>query len=233
LLFQPEGGVVWASRSLDAFRELAQSFGVEDRTNVRVTRMASDGDGVVAATDGETYRAEVAVIAVGGWAKGLLSPLGLDVPIGVTREQVAFYPLAGESPVLPFLWHSGHAGSSFDVYGLPDGPRTVKVGHHQAGPPVEPGTPGEPDPERTATISRFVDEHLPCVIPHALNSETCLYATTADDDFIIDRVGRIVLAVGLGGHGFKFAPAVGDLVAGLVEGRELPPYASRFALDRF
>ena len=59
---------------------------------------------------------------------------------------------------------------------------------------------------------------------------TCLYTLTADHDFLVDRVGPLTVAAGFSGHGFKFAPAIGELVADLVLGRRGTP--ERFALGR-
>jgi sarcosine oxidase len=233
LLFQLEGGVIWAGRSLDAFYTMAIANGAEVSAGTQVTSVAPDGEGVAVVTDAGTYNADVAVIAAGGWAPGLLSSMDVSIPIVVTMEQVAFYPLRGNAQIPPFIWHTDKSAASFDPYGLPDSEGIVKVGHHQAGPAVEPGIQGEPEANRTETISRFVKEHMPCLKPVPVNSETCLYATTADDDFIIDRIGQVILAIGFGGHGFKFAPAVGDLVADLVGSRSLPSHATGFALARF
>ena len=151
----------------------------------------------------------------------------------MTREQVAFFALRNETVLPPFLWHSADTTSSFDVYGLPDSSGVVKIGHHQAGPSVQPGGYADPDPVRTTAISSFVTAHLPSLMPQPQGAKTCLYATTPDDDFIIDRVGHIILAIGFGGHGFKFAPAVGDLVADLIDSHRVPEYGAKFALPRF
>jgi len=81
-------------------------------------------------------------------------------------------------------------------------------------------------------VSDFVKANLPGALPEPVSAETCLYASTPDDDFVLDRVGPVVLGVGFGGHGFKFAPAVGSMLADLAEGRPVEP-AARFAVGRF
>jgi glycine/D-amino acid oxidase-like deaminating enzyme len=50
-----------------------------------------------------------------------------------------------------------------------------------------------------------------------LRSTVCLYASSATDDFVFDRTGPIVVGLGFGGHGFKFAPAIGERLADLVD----------------
>lgn len=53
------------------------------------------------------------------------------------------------------------------------------------------------------------------------------WTMTPDGDFIVDRVGRIVMACGCSGHAFKFGPALGPLVADIVEGKPAHPLLSR------
>ncbi|MCW2799330.1 MAG: FAD-dependent oxidoreductase, partial [Aeromicrobium sp.] len=59
---------------------------------------------------------------------------------------------------------------------------------------------------------------LPGVDPSTLEATTCLYGALAEDDFIIDRAGPVTVAAGFSGHGFKFVPLVGRMVADLVAG---------------
>jgi sarcosine oxidase len=63
-------------------------------------------------------------------------------------------------------------------------------------------------------------------------AERCVYDNSADSDFIVDRVGSFVVGCGTSGHGFKFGPALGELLADLVEGVEIPLVRDRFGLER-
>ena len=62
--------------------------------------------------------------------------------------------------------------------------------------------------------------------------DTCLYDNTRDEDFIVDRVGNVVIAAGTSGHGFKFGPVLGELLAALADGCEPPIDITRFRRDR-
>ena len=58
---------------------------------------------------------------------------------------------------------------------------------------------------------------------------TCLYTWTANEDFILDRgSGPFVVASPCSGHGAKFAPLLGEIIADLAAGK--PPPDPRFTL---
>ncbi|MDJ0439737.1 FAD-dependent oxidoreductase [Rhodococcus qingshengii] len=67
----------------------------------------------------------------------------------------------------------------------------------------------------------------PASIPPVSSRFTCLYTSTPDSNFVIDRVGAVTVAAGFSGHGFKFGPALGELVADLVDGTTLAPEVFR------
>ncbi|HJT38444.1 MAG TPA: hypothetical protein VJ818_08470, partial [Actinomycetota bacterium] len=69
--------------------------------------------------------------------------------------------------------------------------------------------------------------------PEPIASETCLYTTTPDEGFVLGARGPIVIASACSGHGFKFAPIVGDIVADIVDGTESSVPLDPFSLDRF
>lgn len=231
VLYQPDAGVLAARECIEAFDRLAKDNGAQILHHRRVLSLIKEDDHVGVETDEGAIRAETVVVCAGGWAASLLRPLGIDIPIRVTREHVAYYPALDPPPLHPFLWHTPDAP---EFYGLPRRPdeTTTKVGHHLAGDEVVAGSRGEPDHSRIDTITSFVREFIPGLKPSPVLSETCLYATTPDDDFVLDRDGPIVVGVGLGGHGFKFAPRIAAMLADLVDGKSIP-FASRFALARF
>ena len=87
-----------------------------------------------------------------------------------------------------------------------------------------------PDPAGIARLRQYAARWLPGVDPTTASATTCLYTTTPDHNFVVDRRGPITVAAGFSGHGFKFAPAIGELVAGLVNGPADTP--DLFALGR-
>jgi sarcosine oxidase len=249
-IHQPDAGVLLAEACRRGARHLAVTAGAEIRPFTHVTCIEMEADGVAAHSERESWRAERLIVGSAAWTEHLLSPLGLGVPLIVTREHVAYFRRRNADDVIPFMWHSGPtatgvglpAGSRADSeqegtrmrerYGLPNArPDEIKIGDHGTGPVTDARDEGYVEEWRVAALSRFVQERLPAVDPSPVRAETCLYASTPDDDFVVDRIGPIVLAVGFGGHGFKFAPLVGKMVAELVmTGAASHP---RFRLERF
>ena len=88
------------------------------------------------------------------------------------------------------------------------------------------------DPALVDTLVGAARPPAPGLDPSPVATERCLYDNTADGDFILDRVGRIVVGCGTSGHGFKFAPLLGDLLADLAMGLPPPIDLHRFSLGR-
>ena len=99
----------------------------------------------------------------------------------------------------------GHA-----MYALHDPVHGLKAGAHHAGRVADPDRDERADPAaRRARSPRGSRERLPDVDPEPVGAETCLYTTTDDERFVLERRGRVVIGSACSGHGFKFAPAVG------------------------
>jgi sarcosine oxidase len=77
-----------------------------------------------------------------------------------------------------------------------------------------------------------VADRLPGLDPAGFAAETCLYTMTADEDFVLDREGRLVVAAGCSGHAFKFGPLLGDMLADLAVGNGTDSIHQRFSLSR-
>ena len=114
------------------------------------------------------------------------------------------------------------------IYGLPvpdggarDG--TYKVSHHTPGTDLDgydpTGTaPQDDDPRLLALLTDAVRRLLPSLDPDPVQTERCVYDNSADTDFVLARTGRIVVGCGTSGHGFKFGPLLGELLADLADG---------------
>ena len=175
-----------------------------------------DGVGVRVRTEAGEHSAPLVVVAAGAWVGALI---GLS-SVRVTREQ--YVHLRPRDPAL--VWPSFiHYRDPVPAYGLETPGEGVKLGAHHSGDVViDPDQPWEANPEARTRLLDYAREWIPGVEPVAVSSATCLYTSTPNEDFVIDRVGPVVICSPCSGHGFKFAPIVGELVAGLADGSPAP-----------
>jgi sarcosine oxidase len=228
VLLETASCVISAEAALQAL-----AAGVPDiRTGTAVTGLADDGREVTVRTASGPITASAAVVCAGPWTGGLLAAAGIAVPSAPTMEQVGYVaPLAEPAPAMPiFICHGGD-----ESYGLPvPGSPLYKIGFHRSGPATDPDRQEQqPDRHLTAELSRLAGRYLPGFRPEPARSERCVYDNTPDNDFIVDRVGRVVVGSGTSGHGFKFGPLLGEWLADLATGRDPGPAVRRFALRRF
>lgn len=192
-VYVPDAGVVFADRARHAF---LQGAGVEVETDRRIE-----------STD--ELDADVVVVTAGSWIRDFVP----DVPVTVTRETVAYFKREGPPPPSIVDLNAGTGGHG--MYSLHDPVHGLKAGAHHAGAEADPGTEASPDPVIVERIAAWVRDRFPEVDPEPVEAQTCLYTTTADESFILERRGRMVIGSACSGHGFKFAPAVGRRLADL------------------
>jgi sarcosine oxidase len=218
-MFHPQGGIALADKALRAFISSARSSGAEVREGSRVAEVALDGERAVLSTDSETFSASVAVVTAGAWARELLRPVGIELPVVPTRETVAYFPMSDELSVPTIVdWQEMNAGQSWGdtaFYSLPSPGLGVKAAQHHAGPVTDPDDPGEVSEESVALISKWVAERYPTADPEPVGAETCIYTNTNDERFLFERHGPIVVGSACSGHGFKFGPLTGRRLAEL------------------
>jgi sarcosine oxidase len=250
VVFHPQAGTMDAAGSVEAFLALALGSGAQVRFETTATAVIPHGDAVtVALSDGTGVRARAAVVAAGGWVADLLGGLVPLPQIAVTQQQVFHFPRVDPaSAPWPSVIHEGRGKAVYHLAGGRDGGTgdDRKIGEHSGGAPgsegVAAGGRGHPveaatrdgvvDPESRDRVIEYVTQWLPGLVPSPSSETTCLYTETPSEDFLIDRVGPIVVCSPCSGHGAKFAPLIGELTADLVTGtstgRALP---DRFRLD--
>jgi sarcosine oxidase len=235
MLFQPGSGVCLAGRAVAALQRLATRGGVSLRAETPVLSIEPAGDRVVLATPAGEIRARVVVIAAGPWAEGLLAGVVTPVPrLTVTLQQVRYFAPRGAGGAWPTLIEWLDGSLIWYVVPMEGGAPGVKVAVHAPGRAVDPrdGPFGEIDPALEDEAASYVRARLPGLEPAALGPETCLYTMTADEDFVLDHQGPVVVAAGCSGHAFKFAPLLGEVLAGLALGAEPAISLARFSLRR-
>jgi sarcosine oxidase len=221
VVFQPDGGYTRADRAHAALLASAAMSGATVAEGEPVERIEIEADGVVLVTGARRLTAGAVVVAAGAWARGLLAPLGIDLPVAVTRETVAYYELTnGSAPdTLPSLIEYPSATSPLPegqaYYALAAPGVGLKAGVHHSGAAADPDAPATPDAGVVDATSAWVSRRYPGIVPVPVHTETCLYTNTPDEGFVVEAHGRVVVASACSGHGFKFAPAHGARAAAL------------------
>ncbi|MEO5952241.1 MAG: FAD-dependent oxidoreductase [Chloroflexia bacterium] len=228
----PEGGFLRAADCVRAAAKLILSLGGRIRENSTVEGMeVGDGGVMLRLENGSTVHAGRAVLTPGAWGSTLFPQLGYQPQLTANRLQVVYMEGLGQEfapgpfPVYLNLDH--------DFYGFPlDANGLLKTSLHLSGPVIDPTEVQTPDPAFEETILDFLRTYIPKAALGTLKmSRMCMYAMTPNEDFILDRfpnTSNVVLGAGFSGHGFKFGPLIGELLADLLLGNE-----PEFPLDRF
>ncbi len=218
----------WAEsgRAVARILEAARDAGASLETGLRVSEVHESAARVagVRTDDGGDHPADLVVVAAGAWTPSLLPRLG-DV-MWATGQPVLHFrvedPGRWQAPAFP-PWAADIANTGW--YGFPaldDG--ILKVGHHGTGRRADPDGALVVEPEHEARCRRFLRDALPALADAPLTrSRLCLYCDTFDSDFWIDRdpdLEGLVVAAGGSGHGFKFAPVLGEIIADVAEAKE-------------
>lgn len=211
VLYQKDAGYLAADLALNALVDSAVTHGAEVREEARVQSLDPTGEGVTLRLIGDRVDARRVVVTAGAWASRLLKPLGIDLPLRPTRETVAYFGVEHET--LPLVEWGAPA-----IYALPAPGLGLKVGEHQAGPTIDPDVDGPPDEASLARLTAWVAERYPRADPIPVEVQTCLYTNTPDDNFILERFGPVIVGSPCSGHGFKFAPLIGERLARLALG---------------
>jgi sarcosine oxidase len=236
VLSEQEAGFITPERAILLYAEQAKKYGADILTNTTVLNWALSNNKVKVTTSKGEYTADKLVITAGAWTKKIV-PLP-DIEIQVTKQAVAW--------VKPKEWEKFKLGNfpcwliqepkKGPFYGFPilpakdfGGTEGFKIAHHY------PGEITDPD-KYDSNISKGAIEDIRYVLDkyfdegdaEILELKNCLYASTKDEDFIIDHLpdcdNRVVLTCGFSGHGFKFVSVVGEIIADLVikENTDLP-----------
>ena len=230
VMFHPDAGVIDAERAMSAMRALAEACGAQIHYSSPVLSASASGAGAVVRTEERSWHASVVVVAAGSWLEPLLGNQVRLPPLVVTQQQAFHFAPRGSAGLRPAFIYRGEVA----MYGLLAGrdgevPGAIKIGRHAHGAIT---TGNDRDGIITLVgreeVRAFVRDTLEDVDPDPVGELTCLYTSTATEDFILDRRGPFVVCSACSGHGAKFAPLTGEFAADLA--CEGPPADSRFTL---
>jgi sarcosine oxidase len=220
-LFEPDGGVLDPERAVRAHLDLAKKAGAELRFQVSMRGWEATANGVtIQLGDGTELFARRLILSLGPWFKEIMD--GLGAPLRIQRNVQAWFSpgvaayLAGHFPA--FLLD--RAGLPAPLYGFPDFGDGVKAAFHGHG---QITTADELDREAhfkpdVEPIAAAMEEWMPGAAANFREAKPCMYSLTPDGNFVIDRHPRhanVILCGGFSGHGFKFAPVIGEIATQL------------------
>lgn len=235
-LYSPDSGFLLTEPALRGMALVARRLGATILEQTPVVAIGAESDRVWVDTIDKRFEAEHLLVTAGAWSASLLHALGL--PISVLRKTLWWQAVNDPTPYQPERFPVFISDSAAgEIYGFPviDG-QSLKIANHGGGEIADPDTvdrvtrPGE-----NLACLNLAAQLLPGVTERVFKSAVCLYAMTPDTDFIVDRdprSNRVAFGAGFSGHGFKFATAIGELLAGLVLDAELQT-PERIGLARF
>jgi sarcosine oxidase len=220
-LFEPDGGVLDPEGAVRANLKAAQAAGAQLRFETVMQSWEANGDAVeLHLADGTRLSARSLVLSLGPWFKETLE--ALRVSLRVQRNvQAWFSPGTNSYDAERFpAFLLDRAGLPAPLYGFPDFGDGLKVAFHGLG---EITTADEIDRDvdmaRDVTpIAQALERWMPGAATTFREAKPCMYSLTPDGNFVIDRHpahSNVVLCGGFSGHGFKFAPVIGEIAADL------------------
>lgn len=247
-LFETCAGVLRPEACTDAFAAVARHHGATIGTHECVTAIHPGDTQVAVDTDRARYRARAAILTAGPWTQKLLNSLDFPTPLPplTTTRQVIGWLQPDAQATAPFS-----AASGFPCWAVEDSPGSLHYGF-----PILPGDPDMRfarhyrgpacDPDAIARIADPEELRGPAEYSRSLfkdgpgmklsRSGVCMYTNSPDSHFIIDRLpgsDNIFLACGFSGHGFKFAPVVGEVLADLALEGDTDHAIDFLSLSRF
>lgn len=237
-LHEARAGFVRPEATVAAQLARAEASGARLRFDEKVLAVMPRPDGSVAVeTETGGYVAGHVVVCAGAWSPGIFA----DARIPQFAERQVMYwfdpgDAYGEFARMPVYVHEGAAGAgagactdgggaleSAQIYGFPasDGREAgAKVAFFRRGGPVDPDQlDREVHDDEIADMRRRLRVTVPALADGALvKAKACMYTVTPDHHFVIGAhplKDGVTIACGFSGHGFKFAPVVGEILADL------------------
>jgi sarcosine oxidase len=234
----PDAGYLLPEACIEQHIALAQQQGAELLIHEEALTWRSDDNSVTVTTNQREITATTLVLTAGPWAAATLGELGVSfqvlrkVQLWYTGNDMTRY----RTGAMPCFYIDTDYGG---FYGFPAFTELgIKVAEHTGGDPVD-------DPDRLnrgleindeTKVHRMLKDTFPETELRRTHFSVCMYSMTADHHFIVDRHPRhenVIIAAGFSGHGFKFSPVIGEILADLVvDGTTMHPM-HLFKLDRF
>lgn len=219
-VYEERAGFARPEETVRAHLQVADAAGAEMHFDEPATSWEETADGVRVTTELGTYTAGELVICPGAWAPQVLSRFG--IPIRIERQVMYWFDQIDGADLSELPIYISESAAGEQIYGFPgiDGPGGgAKVAYFRKGEDCSPETINRTVSEQEIQAMRERAGRLIPALPGTLlNAVTCMYSTTPDEHFVITRpegTSHLTIACGFSGHGFKFVPVVGEILADL------------------
>ena len=227
-VLENEAGFLRPERAVSAAAARAEALGARLMTDTQVISVEASSSGVVLVTSRGRFEAEQALITAGAWTPKLTRHL--DLPLKVERQVMGWLGVSDPARFAPqrfpvFIREIDHGRFR---YGFPttDG-RSIKLAVHHEGGETDPDSiDSEIQDADVRPMRDFARDNLHGVTGDMVAARVCMYTNTPDDRFIVARdasLPGVIILSACSGHGFKFAPVMGELMTGaLLDDRAVP-----------
>lgn len=234
-LFEADSGFVRSELAIKTWIHLAQEAGCAQLFNCPVSAIHSTDDGVTVETAEGTFSGNKLLVSAGTWVSKLVPGL----PVQPVRKVFAWFQADGRySKKNNFPAFTGEMPDGTQYYGFPAEDNALKIGRHNGGQVITDASGRVPFGNIATDGSEcfgFLRQFLPG-IGGCLYGASCTYDNSPDEDFIIDNVPghpNMLMVTGLSGHGFKFAPVLGEIALQFARGERSNFDLAPFSLARF
>ena len=227
VLFSPDGGRVFAQRTIDALWRRIGELGGVVAANTEVLSVRVDGEAAIVETEVATFRVPSVVIAAGAWLPRLIGKEIAMRPLDPALAQPTHFtplPEFNDMNLWPSFIHRGLSAepdNSNMWYGLWTPGEGMKVASHNIFDELDLDHRSYAiNKEQEDDIASYVSDWFPGLDSSSANSTTCIYTNEPNEHFILDRSGPVTICSPCSGQGFKYVPAIGAITAGLAMGGE-------------
>jgi len=238
-LYEPRAGILAAEPCVAALQSLARRHGATLKFNQPVIDLTVADDAVDLVTANGRLSARRLIVTAGAWSSQWLA--GWRLPLQPMRVAMRWFrPRGAIEAYRPdrFPVHIWEMPDGACFYGMPAmaGADEVKTGFHSRMTPCDPDATATADPTEEGDLRALLSRFLPELADPARRTVGCMYTMTPDGHFVVGphpAAPPVLLACGFSGHGFKFAPAIGEAMASLAAARDWPFSRGVFAPTRF
>jgi sarcosine oxidase len=223
-LFEPDAGYVEPEHTIRAFVKESNALGAAIHEGETVKNWKVEELGVIVSTSSGEYLCKKIVITAGAWSAKLIP--GIAQHLNVTRQVITWLkpsdPSLFSADKFP-CWMIATDDSGGSYYGfpiLPEHPGALKLAYHFPADSTDADQVNRTITDAdTGHLHKFMETYLPAGAGKTDTSKVCLYSNSPDEHFVIGNMpgfeDRVCVAWGFSGHGFKFVPVVGEIMADL------------------